>query len=273
MKAFFSYSNSCDVVSTAYLHRFHDNPSTAIAHFLVGLQFTMTQTSGEKKGQFSGSEEKKYPQNSQHQNMVVGSILTQTRNQTKAATFSIVKRRSQLQQEPSKTNHSWEPTRLFLRRSRELCARLASFCRLLYFLAFHWFRKTVLFFLDWKVCLFSKESPIGNYRKKSSLECSIMNMKKSTLHLYFSQGPGPGPLVGNNHEKIEKIYQQKRQHNPHPRTFTVISRRDLSLKSEFKQSNLPSFSTFIAYSGAGNKTKRLDQLPRLAIGLYSLTIN
>ena len=33
MKAFFSYSNSCDVVLTAYLHRFHDNPSTAIAHF------------------------------------------------------------------------------------------------------------------------------------------------------------------------------------------------------------------------------------------------
>ena len=36
MKVFFSYSNSCDVVSTAYLHRFHDNPSTAIAHFLIG---------------------------------------------------------------------------------------------------------------------------------------------------------------------------------------------------------------------------------------------
>ena len=33
MKVFFSYSNSYDVVSTAYLHRFHDNPSTAIAHF------------------------------------------------------------------------------------------------------------------------------------------------------------------------------------------------------------------------------------------------
>ena len=62
-------------------------------------------------------------------------------------------------------------------------------------------------------------------------------------------------------------------HAPHPRTFTVISRRDLSLKSEFKQSNLPSFSTFIAYSGAGNKTKRPDELPRLAIGLYLLTIN
>ena len=98
-------------------------------------------------------------------------------------------------------------------------------------------------------------------------------MKKSTLHLYFSQGPGPGPLVGNNHEKIEKIYQQKRKHAPHPRTFTVISRRDLSLKSEFKQSNLASFSTFIAYSAAGNKPKRPDHLPRLAIGLYLLTIN
>ena len=77
MKAFSSYSNSFDVVSTAYLYRFHDNPTTAIAHFLVGLEFTMTQTVGEKKkSQFSVSEEKKYPQISQHQNMVVGSILT-----------------------------------------------------------------------------------------------------------------------------------------------------------------------------------------------------
>ena len=42
MKAFSSYSNSFDVVSTAYLYRFHDNPTTAIAHFLVGLEFTMT---------------------------------------------------------------------------------------------------------------------------------------------------------------------------------------------------------------------------------------
>ena len=49
MKAFSSYSNSFDVVSTAYLYRFHDNPTTAIAHFLVGLEFTMTQTGGEKK--------------------------------------------------------------------------------------------------------------------------------------------------------------------------------------------------------------------------------
>ena len=57
--------------------------------------------------------------------------------------------------------------------SQELCARLASFCRLLYFLAFHWFRQTVLFLLHCTVCLFLKESPIGNYPKKSSLECSI----------------------------------------------------------------------------------------------------
>ena len=42
MKAFSSYSNSFDVVLTAYFYRFHDNPATAIAHFLVGLEFTMT---------------------------------------------------------------------------------------------------------------------------------------------------------------------------------------------------------------------------------------
>ena len=74
--------------------------------------------------------------------------------------------------------------------------------------------------------------------------------------------------------KLRKfINRNATMHLDHPRNFTVISRRDLSLKSEFKQSNLPSFSTFIAYSGAGNKPKRPDHLPRLAIGLYLLTIN
>ena len=34
---------------------------------------------------------------------------------------------------------------------------------LLYFLAFDWLRQAVLFFLDWTVFLFVKESPIWNY--------------------------------------------------------------------------------------------------------------
>ena len=63
MKAFSSYPNSFDVVSTAYLYRFHDNPTMAIAHFLVGLEFTMTQTGGEKKESVFRSGRKKIPPN------------------------------------------------------------------------------------------------------------------------------------------------------------------------------------------------------------------
>ena len=40
---------------------------------------------------------------------------------------------------------------------------LASLHCLLYFLAFDWLRSAVLFFLNWTVCLFVKESPIWNY--------------------------------------------------------------------------------------------------------------
>ena len=40
---------------------------------------------------------------------------------------------------------------------------LASVHCLLYFLAFDWLRPAVLFFLNWTVCLFVKESPIWNY--------------------------------------------------------------------------------------------------------------
>ena len=40
---------------------------------------------------------------------------------------------------------------------------LASLHCLLYFLAFDWLRPAVLFFLNWTVCLFVKESPIWNY--------------------------------------------------------------------------------------------------------------
>ena len=39
-----------------------------------------------------------------------------------------------------------------------------------------------------------------------------------------------------------------------------------TLKSEFTQSNLPPFSALIANSGAENKLKRSEQLPRF--GLY-----
>ena len=38
---------------------------------------------------------------------------------------------------------------------------------LLYFLAFAWLRIAVLFFLNWTVCLFVKESPIWNYPNRS----------------------------------------------------------------------------------------------------------
>ena len=40
---------------------------------------------------------------------------------------------------------------------------LARLHCLLYFLAFDWLRPAVLFFLNWTVCLFVKESPIWNY--------------------------------------------------------------------------------------------------------------
>ena len=40
---------------------------------------------------------------------------------------------------------------------------LARFHCLLYFLAFDWLRPAVLFFLNWTVCLFVKESPVWNY--------------------------------------------------------------------------------------------------------------
>ena len=40
---------------------------------------------------------------------------------------------------------------------------LASLHCLLYFLAFDWLWPAVLFFLNWTVCLFVKESPIWNY--------------------------------------------------------------------------------------------------------------
>ena len=40
---------------------------------------------------------------------------------------------------------------------------LASLHCLLYFLAFDWLRPAVLFFLNWTVCLFVKESPVWNY--------------------------------------------------------------------------------------------------------------
>ena len=40
---------------------------------------------------------------------------------------------------------------------------LARLHCLLYFLGFDWLRAAVLFFLNWAVCLFVKESPIWNY--------------------------------------------------------------------------------------------------------------
>ena len=40
---------------------------------------------------------------------------------------------------------------------------LASLHCPLYFLAFDWLRPAVLFFLNWTVCLFVKESPVWNY--------------------------------------------------------------------------------------------------------------
>ena len=84
--------------------------------------------------------------------------IAQTRDQAKAAAFSVVKRRSQLRQETLQTNQR-QPTRLFWRFvTSQLCARLASFYRLLYFWHF-----TVLFFLYWTVRVLLKESPIGNY--------------------------------------------------------------------------------------------------------------
>ena len=47
---------------------------------------------------------------------------------------------------------------------------LARLHCLLYFLAFYWLRPAVLFFLNWTVCLFIKESPIWNYPKKSVIK-------------------------------------------------------------------------------------------------------
>ena len=44
---------------------------------------------------------------------------------------------------------------------------LASLHCLLYFLAFDQLRPAVLFFLNWTVCLFVKESPIWNYPNQS----------------------------------------------------------------------------------------------------------
>ena len=40
---------------------------------------------------------------------------------------------------------------------------LGSLHRLLYFLTFDWLRQAVIFFLNWTVCLFVKESHIWNY--------------------------------------------------------------------------------------------------------------
>ena len=51
---------------------------------------------------------------------------------------------------------------------------LARLHYLLYFLAFDWLRSAVLFFLNWAVCLFVKESPIWNYSNKSLIRNSTI---------------------------------------------------------------------------------------------------
>ena len=65
-------------------------------------------------------------------------------------------------QECSLTNRR-QPIKLFWRVVTETLDWLASLHCLLNFLAFDWRRPAVLFFLNWAVCLFLKESPISNY--------------------------------------------------------------------------------------------------------------
>ena len=59
---------------------------------------------------------------------------------------------------------------------------LARLHYLLYFLAFDWLRSAVLFFLNWTVCLFVKESPIWNYSNKSLIRQFVkIKLKDSSV--------------------------------------------------------------------------------------------
>ena len=77
---------------------------------------------------------------------------------------SKTKRRSQQQEAKSVRQRTVVRQRNFFWRVFTGTLRwLTSLHCLLYFLAFDWLRPAVLFFLNWTVCLFVKESPIWNY--------------------------------------------------------------------------------------------------------------
>jgi len=88
--------------------------------------------------------------------------MAQTRSQNKTA----AKRNNIQQQQEAKSvrrQTAVSQRNLFWRVVTGTLHWLASLHCLLYFLAFDWRRPAVLFFLNWTVCLFVKESPIWNY--------------------------------------------------------------------------------------------------------------
>ena len=80
-----------------------------------------------------------------------------TKQQQNKTTFTATK-----SQECSPTNRH-QPTNCFWRVVTGTLRWLASLHCVLYFLTFDWLRPPVVFFLNWTVCLFVKESPIWNH--------------------------------------------------------------------------------------------------------------
>ena len=103
--------------------------------------------------------------------------IAQTGNQNKTAAFAVIKWHLQQQEGKSVRRRARRQlTRLFGALSQGASCWLAGLYCLLHFLAFDWLRPAVLFFSNWTVCFFVKESPIWNY-PNCSLIRQILTVK------------------------------------------------------------------------------------------------